>query len=214
MKEKISSLKRNYNIYPREGLDGFNVIRIRNAIEAGVELPPVIADKKTKMVIDGFHRVEAVKLISGEDGEILVDYREYKSLAEMFLEAVRLNAAQGKTLLPNDIERILEVAHDLEITPKYLAGALSMTASRIKGFEPTRIDASISVQDPGIQRARSVVAELVKIPEVIKKKKPENKCQLYFIRQVINFIEQGVDVENKRLIDQLAELYRLLKEIF
>ena len=214
MKEKISSLKRNYNIYPREGLDGFNVIRIRNAIEAGVELPPVIADKKTKMVIDGFHRIEAVKLISGPDGEILVDYHEYKNLAEMFLDAVRLNAAQGKTLLPNDIERIIEVAHDLEITPKYLAGALSMTASRIKGFEPTRIDASISVQDPGIQRARSVVAELVKIPEVIKKKKPENKCQLYFIRQVINFIEQGVDMEDEKLMGRLEELYRLLKEIF
>ena len=213
MKEKISSLKRNYNIYPREGLDGFNVIRIRNAIEAGVELPPVIADKKTKMVIDGFHRIEAVKLISGEDGDISVDYREYKSLAEMFLDAVRMNAAQGKTLLPNDIERILQVAKDLEVRPMYLAGALSMTAVRIKGFEPSRIDASISVQDPGIQRARSVVAELVKEPE--EKKTDNSTGQIFCVKQVIKMIESDqVDLENEKLMDRLAELYRLLKDLF
>jgi len=213
MKEKISSLNRNYNIYPREGLDGFNVIRIRNAIEAGVELPPVIADKKTKMVIDGFHRIEAVKLISGEDGDISVDYREYKSLAEMFLDAVRMNAAQGKTLLPNDIERILQVAKDLEVRPMYLAGALSMTAVRIKGFEPSRIDASISVQDPGIQRARSVVAELVKEPE--EKKTDNSTGQIFCVKQVIKMIESDqVDLENEKLMDRLAELYRLLGEIF
>jgi len=144
MKEKISSLKRNYNIYPREDLDEFNVIRIRNAIEAGVELPAIIVDKKTKMVVDGFHRIEAVQLVNGPDGEIEIEYREYKNLAEMFLDAIQLNAIQGKTLQPNDIERVIEVSKDLKIRPAFLAGALSMTATRIKGFEPTRIDAAIS----------------------------------------------------------------------
>jgi len=131
----------------------------------------------------------------------------------MFLDAIQLNAIQGKTLQPNDIERVIEVSKDLKIRPAFLAGALSMTATRIKGFEPTRIDAAISVQSPWIQRARSVVAELVKVPEPVRTH--NNSGELYFIRYVIRFLSNTeIDVDNERLMDKLAELYRLLGEIF
>jgi len=213
MKEKISVLNRNYNIYPREELDKYNVIRLRNAIEAGAELPPVIVDTKTKMVIDGFHRIEVIRLISGPDGEIEVEYRDYNNLGEMFIDAVRCNSIQGQTLSPEDIERTFEVAKVLDVRPAYLASALSMTAARVKSFDASRIDASISLQDPGIQRARSVDTAVVEPAPYIKFK--PNKSHRFYIRQVLKmFKENTVDMTDADLIDMLTELYLILKEIY
>src|SRR5688572_13414948 len=56
---KASELVEDFDLYPRGDVDGTHVLSLVQALEAGVELPPIIACKKTKRIVDGFHRRRA-----------------------------------------------------------------------------------------------------------------------------------------------------------
>lgn len=49
----------DYGLYPRHSIDSQHVSYMVESIRAGVALPPVVIDKKSKRVVDGFHRVTA-----------------------------------------------------------------------------------------------------------------------------------------------------------
>ena len=44
------------SIYPRKGIDAYNVLKLRRAIEGGSKLPPVLTCRSTYKIIDGVHR--------------------------------------------------------------------------------------------------------------------------------------------------------------
>ena len=62
----VSALMLDYNLYPRHVVDEQHVHYIVEAMRSGAEMPPVVADKRSKRVIDGFHRVTAVKKMHGD----------------------------------------------------------------------------------------------------------------------------------------------------
>jgi len=98
----INSLVLDFTLYPRCRVDDQHASYMLESVKAGVELPPVIIDKKSKRVIDGFHRVTAMKrffkLNKKEKPEITAIIKTYKSEADMFLDAMKYNAAHGRML--------------------------------------------------------------------------------------------------------------------
>lgn len=121
-----ASLVLDYNIYPRHHIDSANVSRLRQAIEAGEQLPPVIADRESLRVIDGFNRITAWLRID-EAATIEVELRDYADDAAMFLDAVALNARHGLALSTYDKSRCMMLAEQLTIDPEAIAGAMSIT---------------------------------------------------------------------------------------
>ena len=201
MKLKISSLKLNYNLYPREGLDEYNVNRLVEALKADVTLLPVTVDKKTKIVIDGFHRIEAHNRLYGEKAEISVIYKEYSNIKDMFLDSVKLNASQGKMLDEDDRIHCQKIAKDMKIKPEFLAIALSITAESISEPKAT-----------AISRPKDYTAVEQRSSEEKRKKKTDR--QLFYIRQVINFIDDGdYDTEHPLLQNALMRLQFLVNEL-
>ena len=95
---KATELVQDYDLYPRAQVDGYHVREIAEALEAGVSMPPVIAEKGTKRVVDGFHRIRAAQKIHGATAKIEVVFKVYGSEAELFREAMRLNADHGRNL--------------------------------------------------------------------------------------------------------------------
>ena len=87
-KMKAAELVLDFDLYPRNSLDPHNVKNIIEAISSGIELPPVIADRKSKRVIDGFHRVRGNLRLFGDDAEISVIEKDYRNEAAMFLDAM------------------------------------------------------------------------------------------------------------------------------
>src|SRR5208283_55156 len=57
----LSELILDPEIYPRAEVSSMNVSSIKNALRAGITLPPIIIDKKSRRIIDGAHRVTAMK---------------------------------------------------------------------------------------------------------------------------------------------------------
>jgi hypothetical protein len=186
-------------------VDGYNVLRIRDALEAGAKLLPIIADKKTNMVVDGFHRIKAYQMLYGVDVDIEVEYREYENIREIFLESIKLNNIHGKPLSLDDKLRVRDVSRELRIKPEYIAGVLSMTVERVK---------NLGVENPGIIEV--VPFEKKESPAVRRPPKPvKTKVQLYNIRSVIKLIESNkIDLDNSEVKYELNRLKLLLDGLF
>ena len=97
-KMKAAQLVLDFGLYPRNNVDEHNVKNLVDALAAGTELPPVIIDRKSKRVVDGFHRVRAHLRLFGDNAEIDVITKNYKNDAELFLDAMRYNASHGAKL--------------------------------------------------------------------------------------------------------------------
>ena len=91
----ISDLKLDNSIWPRSSLDEEAIERYRDCLE---DLPPIVVDKETMTVLDGWHRVEAHKREGVETISV-----KYDSCAPHLLlaKSYALNARHG---LPVDNE--------------------------------------------------------------------------------------------------------------
>lgn len=138
----------DFDLYPRSNVDSHNVRTIVDALAAGAELPPVIADKKSKRVTDGFHRVRAHLQHFGPDAEIDVIEKVYKDEGAMFLDAMRYNAAHGARLDPNDRTHCVIIAERLSIPLDAVAGALNMPVEKLGHLRVDRIARSEGLSIP------------------------------------------------------------------
>jgi len=100
----ISDLKLDNSIWPRSSLDEEAIERYRDCLE---DLPPIVVDKETMTVLDGWHRVEAHKREGVETISV-----KYDSCAPHLLlaKSYALNARHG---LPVDNEVRDQIIVDL-----------------------------------------------------------------------------------------------------
>lgn len=127
----IAELVEDMAIYPRHAIDEAHVAILADAIRSGVTLPPLVADRATKRIVDGWHRLRAFRRILGATGTVEVDLRKYASDAELFLDAVALNAAHGRRLDRVDQVRVVMLAERIGITEVRVAAVLHVPAERI-----------------------------------------------------------------------------------
>lgn len=136
-KVKAVSLILDWNLWPRHesgDLDSTNLKRMKVALTANIELPPVIADKKSLRIIDGFHRVTAYLSVFGDDADIMADFRQYKNDAEMFVDSARFNSAHGLPLSPKDRAHTILKARKFKIPMPIIAEAIGMSKEQAKAF--------------------------------------------------------------------------------
>lgn len=131
---KLSELILDYNIYPRREVDAHHAAIIQEAIEGGAVLPPMVIEKKTKRVVDGFHRHRAYRRISRNDSNFVVTCIEktYRSEAELFLDAMRYNAEHGRALTKFDRTHCVLLAQQLEIADKDIAKVLHIQVDAVQ----------------------------------------------------------------------------------
>ncbi len=134
---KAIELILDWNLWPRHdahGLDSTNVTRMREALKAGVTLPPVIVNSSDMRVIDGFHRTRAHLQEFGDDAKMRVDMRVYESDADMFTDSIRYNAINGLPLSPKDRAHAILKARKFKIPMSAIAMALGMSEAGMKAF--------------------------------------------------------------------------------
>ena len=129
VKMKVLELIVDWALWPRyeaNDLDSTNVSRMKEALRAGIELPPIIVDAKSFRITDGVHRQKAYLSVYGEGAEAQVELREYKNEGAMFLDAARLNQTQGLPLSPKDKVHVLLVGRRMKLPLAKIADALGM----------------------------------------------------------------------------------------
>lgn len=102
----LVKLIEDLDLYPRTQVSDNHVADLAAALEAGDTLPPPVVDRKSKRIIDGWHRVRAHRKVFGPDASIDVELRTYKSEADMFVAGVELNVGHGLKLSAIEQRRV------------------------------------------------------------------------------------------------------------
>lgn len=144
----LARLVEDLSLYPRNRVDDMNVSRLVEAIKAGAVIPNPVADKKTKTLVDGFHRVRAYRRVLGANGVIPVELRDYKSRAEMLLDAIKLNSSHGRQLDRVDQTRSVVLSDDEGIPSAVIAAALHIPERQVQKLR-IRVAVAPDAQHPG-----------------------------------------------------------------
>jgi hypothetical protein len=191
---------------------------MRLAHEAGAEFPPIVIDKRSRRITDGFHRFRMYKMLEVEKVEVVE--KAYKNEQAMFLDAIRLNAHHGKNLSPFDRTRCVIRAEALEIELDEVASALSLTteqagklrAERVGRLRPSRSAKDGASREVPLKRMIGHMAgrTLTKGQSEVNDKLP-GISQVGCVNTLVRLIESDmIDKENERLIEALRKLHGLL----
>jgi len=131
------NLKPLGELYPREDPDDLYVATLIEALKSGAELPPLLVDGATKRVVDGLHRLQALRQLRGPDAAVPVILKYYQSQEDLFLDAVAANSKHGRGYGHRDRARCLMLAERMKIEPDRIATALSVTTVGLRGIRLT-----------------------------------------------------------------------------
>lgn len=213
---KAAALILDFEIYPRNDVDAHNVRSLCEALAAGVELPPVIVEKKSKRVVDGFHRVKAALRCGGEGAEVLVIEKTFRTEADLFLESIRLNAAHGVRLGSVDRTRCMIVAERLSIPPEAVAGALSVSVDKLAQLtvsSTARTAGGLMVPLKNTVR-RGFAGKRLNRRQIEANEKLSGMNQVFYANQLIELIEsEMLDTSDERLLGRLRVLHEHLDRV-
>lgn len=215
-KRPISGLVLERGLSPRANLSSNLVRQLVEAVRAGAVLPPIVAEKGTSRVVDGFHRVEAHRRAHGREALIEVLEKDYADEAEMFLDAVRLNSAHGSRLAPYDQLRCVGIAQELSIDPGRVAGALSVTPSYVGELSARRLGTELATRSPvPLKRTIEHMRGRPLTPAQMEaNRKLGGQSQAFYVNQLVLLLENGLlDEADPNLMERLAHLKGLLEGI-
>lgn len=212
---EVSLLVFDYDLYPRQSINTQHVTAMMEAERAGVELPPILIDAKSKRIVDGFHRATVKRRLYGDDAEIMAVTKRYRTEKEMLLDAIRLNADHGLHMDSCDRVRAILLAEKLDIDPGAVASALHVTLDKVNELKTRKTAEANGVAVAIKNTIRHKAGQKLNAKQVEANRKLSGMSQLFYVNQIITLIKCDLlDTKNEKLMDGLEELRRLLDGIF
>jgi len=210
---RLATLVFDFNIYPRHKVDQYHVKEMCDSLLVGNMPPPIIVERKTKRVVDGFHRTEAYRKVFGLDGKIPAIVKEWPDEASMMLEAVASNSTHGRALTPQDRVRCIALLEQRGLQPDQMATALCMTPQKITEMKATRI-AQYNMEPVVLKRSAAHLAgQELSSDEMEYNTKAGGLNQTFYVNQVIAMLDKDtVNWENNVLVGALRKLHEVLEQ--
>lgn len=214
-KLKAAELVLDFAIYPRQNVSSTNVNTLIDALASGAELPPVIIDKKSKRVIDGFHRVRAHLRHFGEDkAEITVIEKSYPTEAALFVDAMKYNAVHGYQLDTADRTHCVILAEKLSIPIDIVAGALNVPVDKLGALRTDRTAMAGGLVVPLKRTIQHMAGKRLNKRQAEANTRLSGMNQQFYANQLISLIEaELLDLENESLMERLRLLHELLGNV-
>lgn len=132
---KISKLEFDSELYPRMKTGWQTAYQYAQAMKAGSEFPSILVgslDRK-HYVIDGWHRIEALKML--KENYVHAIIKPFESKKEMFAEAVRVNSKHGRPLSVQEKVRIIHKLGELKFSLKEISKIVKVPVDKIELFK-------------------------------------------------------------------------------
>ena len=211
----VTEVVLDFDVYPRTEVDSQHVRYIKDVIESGHELPPIVIDAKTKRVVDGFHRVKAYQKLLGKETKIQAIEKKYKDDGELFADAIRYNAQHGSNLTTYDRVHCLMKAIELGVSDASLADCLRVDITKIGSLKIDRTAKTNGLVIPIKRTIAHMAGQKLTQNQVSANRKLSGMQQTFYIYQIITLIDNDlVDTENENVIKGLKRLQKLLDELF
>lgn len=209
---KLETLVRDFNFYPRTHVDSTHVTSIMQAMRSGSEMPPIKVDKKSKRIVDGFHRYEAHRKLGLES--IAVEWVTCKDDQHLYALAVDANATHGRPFSPFDKARIRTRAEELGFTMDRVSQILrvpieSLNIQKEKAFATDEKGNIVPIKNTISWKAGQALTPR----QVAANQKLGGMNAAFYANQLSELFEaELVDWSNEGLIQSLARLYAHLKQ--
>jgi hypothetical protein len=126
---ELSKITIDTSVLPR-GINFVHVNDLKNAALSGVVFPPLIVERGTGRLVDGFHRYTSYKQLYGESYDADVEERDYADDNAVFVAAVEANATHGLAFSTYDRRRILVEAERRGISRDVISSAIRMPVEK------------------------------------------------------------------------------------
>jgi hypothetical protein len=210
----VAELVEDLDFYPRGQVDSHHVTEIMESMRAGVEMPPIIADKQSHRIIDGLHRKRAEERENGPEATIACIEKTYRNDQEMFEDAMRLNARHGRRFSPFDKARAILIAGRLGISDEKVAGALGITLDRVGSLREEKTAKAGSLSVPLKRTIGHMAGKRLNKGQASANKRLGGMNQLFYVNQLLILIENGLlDKSNEELMEKLKELEGLIRKL-
>lgn len=207
---KLSRLVKDYNLYPRADVNTYHVHEMVEALKAGVTFPPILVDKETFQIVDGFHRATAYQRYLGIDAEIQAELRVFESDSARFETAMRMNAGHGRRLSSYDKAHCLAIADSLKVERSVVAACLNLTHEKLENIALTRLT------DDGQPLKRTMAhfaGETLNPAQQAANRRAGGMNQLFYIRQVISLLESDtINWADESIAEGLKQLQGALSK--
>jgi hypothetical protein len=128
----IAELVEDLSIYPRHCVDDAHIRNLVLALEAGNDLPPLVADDQQHILVDGWHRARAHTRVHGKGATCGVILRRYKDRTAMIEDAVNLNICHGKKLDEMDRVRVVRMLENAGVNVQRIAIVMRIPEPRVQ----------------------------------------------------------------------------------
>lgn len=206
-KVKVKQLKQNPTIIEIRPLNVITVSSYAQHMRAGAEFPTIITNKKL-MIVSGHHRHSAYLQEYGEDHEIEVDVRSFKSEADMIEVAVEENVRHGLPLDGISRKRAIVKLSKLGRTAEQLARLFGLSIKRVEVIsgETVIVRGQPMPVKRGMETMHGKNVSVKQYNEHIK-----HDCGvpvLQYVKQLTRWINNGwvdmEDVKNQSALEQLS----------
>jgi len=201
-------------VYPRAVISHERITRLADALRSGTQLPPIIADTATRRVVDGFHRCHAHLRVHGPDAETEVEWRRYRSDADLFADAARINAAHGQPLSGIDIAHCLAVARQLGVPDDDMPRVLSLAEDKLRKMRGERFASDENGQQVLLKRSnRHLAGRTLTRTQIAGNQQASGMNLGFHANQIINALETDIaDLRQPGLPVALRKLRALITE--
>lgn len=141
---KPSQVKIDMKLYPRYKVDYVTKARYYNAMKSGAEFPNiVVAEKKgmlgrkTYILVDGGHRLDAIKDLKLAD--ISVDVLTGLTDKEIYLEAIKRNITHGRQFSSQEVAKICLTMKEWNMSNEEISQLVRIPADKLKDFVGSRL---------------------------------------------------------------------------
>lgn len=218
----LAKLVEDMDLYPRHAVDTAHVQSLVFALESGATLPPIVADKRSKKITDGWHRARAYRRVIGPEAVVDVELIPYKNEAEMIVDAVARNAAHGRPFDAIDRTRSVVMLRTIGCSDAQIGLALKVPEARVEKLMVKLASAPKSSGEtiPGTNQValkRSVIhlagQSLTKSQAKTHAMLPGVSFLLIAKQLYQGLAERMVNLEDEKLVKQLADLRDLLVQL-
>lgn len=218
MNVALRNLVLDDDLYPRQAVDAQHVRALAEALESGATLPPIIVDEATLRIVDGWHRYEALTRLYGEDAEIEVEARGYTSEADLYADAIRLNASHGRRFSNADHSLIMIRARDLGISTERVGSLVGVPASTLERrflaatgpVERVKTENGVVKRRPLVPLKRTLKhldGQTLTAPQVQANAKAGGMAQSFYSRQLVMLARaDALDLGDQSFVSSLIEL--------
>jgi hypothetical protein len=212
----VAELVLDFAVYPRGStIDETHASRLAEALRAGETFPAIVADRKSRRVVDGFHRCRAYQRVFGDNAISEVEWRDYPDDGALFKDAGRLNVRHGLRLSRLDEAHCMAVAARLGIPDSEMSEILALTQKKYDELRAARFGTDANGEPVLLKRSNRHLAG----SKVTKRQAAGNARSSgwrldFHIDQLVNALEHDlVNYQDPAIVPKLRRLTELLDRV-